>query len=111
MPERLRAYIHQAFMGRHACACLHSGTFFVQEMVAGEASNVAVEMFLLKGHPEATMAFAVGLDDKEKRRYFAALRLPPIDSPFEALQDVLAVMRDPLITMRHFVLEFGPWDH
>lgn len=84
--------LERAVTAMHGCPCSHEGTFFVHEMMDGQTVwQGAVELFALEGHPKATRAFAWAYRDAEGEiRYIAVLNVPPINSPREAVQAVIA---------------------
>jgi hypothetical protein len=45
-------------------------------------------VFDLKGHPQATRAYAwtSPIEGSEKRRFFAVLHIPPVTSPLDAVR-------------------------
>lgn len=47
-----------------------------------------VSVFSLKGHPQASRCYAWSspIDGSTKRRYYAVLHIPPIDSPEKAVR-------------------------
>jgi hypothetical protein len=47
-----------------------------------------VSVFEIKGHPQATKCYAWSspIEGSTKRRYFAVLHIPPIDSPEKAVR-------------------------
>jgi hypothetical protein len=47
-----------------------------------------VSVYELKGHPKATKAYAWSspLEGSTKRRYYAVLHIPPVDSPEKAVR-------------------------
>jgi hypothetical protein len=47
-----------------------------------------VHVFKINGHPQASRAYAWSspVEGDDKRRFFAALHLPPITSPVEAVR-------------------------
>jgi hypothetical protein len=47
-----------------------------------------MHVFDLEGHPKATRAYAWSspIEDSAKRRFFAVLHIPPIESPLDALR-------------------------
>jgi hypothetical protein len=47
-----------------------------------------VSIFELKGHPKATRCYAWSspMDESSKRRYYAVLHIPPVDSPEKAVR-------------------------
>jgi len=48
----------------------------------------AVSVYELKGHPKATRAYAWSspIEGSTKRRYYAVLHVPPVDSPEKAVR-------------------------
>ena len=55
----------------------------------------AVHVFDLVGHPTATRAYAWSspIEGSTKRRYFAMLHLPPVDSPRTAVRLAIAAQQ------------------
>lgn len=92
-------------------ACSHDGTFFVEEMVEGKLKTIAVETFQLRGHPEASQAFAWAWNDNKERRYMAVLRVPPIDSPHDAIRATIASIGSDLSDVAHNVRAILPGSH
>jgi hypothetical protein len=47
-----------------------------------------VSIFLIKGHPKADKAYAWSspIEGSTKRRYYAILHIPPVDSPEKAVR-------------------------
>lgn len=47
-----------------------------------------VSIFSIKGHPQATKAYAWSspIEGSTKRRYYAVLHIPPVDSPEKAVR-------------------------
>lgn len=47
-----------------------------------------VSVFNIKGHPQATKAYAWSspIEESTKRRYYAVLHVPPVDSPEKAVR-------------------------
>jgi hypothetical protein len=54
-----------------------------------------VHVFELKGHPKATRAYAWSspIEGSTKRRFFAALHIPPIGSPLDAVRAAIVAER------------------
>lgn len=50
--------------------------------------NGVVSVFLIKGHPQTDKCYAWSspIDGSTKRRYYAVLHIPPIDSPEKAVR-------------------------
>jgi hypothetical protein len=66
----------------------------VSETFQGETVwEGVVHVFDLAGNPKATRAYAWSspIDGSDKRRFFAVLHIPPIDSPSAAVRDAIAV--------------------
>jgi hypothetical protein len=111
MPESLRNSIEQAVRKAQGCAWSHAGTFFVEEIVKGQPHKVAVEIFQLQGHPEATQAFAWAWDDDGERRYIGVLSMPPIDTPQDAVRAAIASRDQDSPDMAHSVSGMVPGSH
>jgi hypothetical protein len=92
MKKATRSF-EQAVSKTQGCACCHRGTFFVNETVDEQSHQVAVEIFQLQGHPEATLAFAWAWEEEGTRRYVGVLSAPPVDSPQKAVRAALATLR------------------
>jgi hypothetical protein len=52
-----------------------------------------VHVFDLTGHPTATRAYAWPIEGSTKRRFFAVLHQPPVDSPQAAVQAAIIAER------------------
>ena len=54
----------------------------------------SVSVFDLQGHPNATRAYAWSspIEGSTKRRYYAVLHVPPVDSPVKAVR--ASIVRD-----------------
>ena len=54
-----------------------------------------VHVFDLEGHPKATRAYAWSspIEGSDKRRFFAVLHIPPIDSPLDAVRAAIVAQR------------------
>jgi hypothetical protein len=65
----------------------------------GEATawEGVVHVFDLTGHPNATRAYAWSspIEGSDKRRFFAALHLPPVTSPVEAVRAAIVLESRP----------------
>jgi hypothetical protein len=72
----------------HGCAATWVETVPVRETFQGaEVWAGDVEVFVLTGHPKATRAYAWSeATTGTKRRFFAVLHVPPIDSAQKAVQ-------------------------
>jgi len=73
---------------------------FVEDIILVEgfgdktAGSGSVSVFDLKGHPKATRAYAwsSAIEGSTKRRYYAVLHIPPVDSAEKAVR--AAIIRD-----------------
>jgi hypothetical protein len=54
-----------------------------------------VHVFDLEGHPKATRAYAWSspIEGSTKRRFFAVLHIPPIESPLDAVRAAIVAER------------------
>lgn len=72
----------------------HCQASFLEDVVVvekfGEKTvwSGVVSVFEIKGHPQATKCYAWSspIEGSTKRRYFAVLHVPPIDSPEKAVR-------------------------
>ena len=82
--------IQDAIKKTHGCESTHKESVSINEIFHGE--NIwqgAVEVFELQGHAEAEVCYAWGQHiegQKEKSRYVAVLKIPPVDSPVAAVR-------------------------
>jgi hypothetical protein len=78
----------EAIKHLHGCAATWVETVPVRETHQGGAVwEGEVQVFDLTGHPKATRAYAWSeATTGTKRRFFAALHVPPIDSAAKAVQ-------------------------
>jgi hypothetical protein len=85
--------LQKAVETMHNCVAMLAQSIPVKE----EASSAVVwegvvYVFDLKGHPTATRAYAWSspIEGSNKRQFFAVLKLPPIESPIDAVRAVIA---------------------
>lgn len=85
--------LQKAVETMHNCVATLAQSIPVKE----EASSAVVwegliYVFDLKGHPTATRAYAWSspIEGSDKRQFFAVLKLPPIESPIDAVRAVIA---------------------
>lgn len=74
---------------RYHCTASFIGDVLVVEQFGDEMVwSGRVSVFNLKGHPEATKACAWSspIGGSTKRRYYAVLHIPPVDSPEKAVR-------------------------
>jgi hypothetical protein len=76
----------------HGCNCKHVATAKVQEARHGKTVWTGdVEIFSLRGHPEAREAYAWNYRTDDGRvQSYAVLKLPPIESASDAVKAALA---------------------
>jgi hypothetical protein len=103
MNDATQAKIQLAVRARYGCGCSHTGTFFVTETIDGKSERVAVEVFRLRGHPEASRAFGWACDDQGEQRYISVLGAPPIDTPQQAVRAAIASRADGSSGMAHHI--------
>lgn len=81
----------------HGCDATHVETVHIHETHEGEVVwDGDVEVFDLVGHPTAPRAYAWSeATTGTKRRFFAALHVPPVDSAMMAVRaSIMADMAD-----------------
>jgi hypothetical protein len=81
--DELRAHVEHL----HGCAAKWAMEVPVSEMHRGRAVwQGLVHVFDLEGHPTATRAYAWSspIEGSDKRRFFAVLHAPPIESAADA---------------------------
>jgi hypothetical protein len=79
----------------HSCKASHIEDVAVVEKFGEETVwSGIVSVFLIKGHPKADKCYAWSspIEGSTKRRYYAVLHIPPIDSPEKAVR--AAIVRD-----------------
>lgn len=73
----------------HKCRASHIEDVIVLENFGTDTVwEGTVSIFELKGHPNATKCYAWSspIEGSVKRRYYAVLNIPPIDSPEKAVR-------------------------
>ena len=80
--------LHDAIRHLHGCEARHVATEHVREEHRGQlVFERDVEVFELVWHPKATRAYAWSeATTGTKRRFFAVLHVPPIDSAIAAVR-------------------------
>lgn len=71
----------------HKCRAYHIEDVIVLEHFGSDTVwEGTVSIFELKGHPKATKCYAwsSSIEGSTKRRYYAVLHIPPVDSPEKA---------------------------
>ena len=81
--------LQKAVETMHNCVATLAYTVPVkEEFDSGVVWEGIVHVFDLKGHPTAKRAYAWSspIEGGDKRRFFAVLKLPPIESPIDAVR-------------------------
>lgn len=80
--------LQDAIRHLHGCEATHAETVHVDETFKGETVwSGDVEVFVLHGHPKAPRAYAWSEPTTgTRRRFFAVLHVPPVDSPAAAVR-------------------------
>jgi hypothetical protein len=85
--------LQKAILDLHGCKAKWIESVPVKEVFAGVTVwEGIVQVFNLTNHPKAPRCYAWshGLDKSKKRRFFAVLHIPPIDSPEKAVMASIA---------------------
>ena len=81
--------LKQAVENMHGCRANFAQSVPVRESFEGKpAWEGVVHIFKLIAHPKANLAYAWSspVEGSDKRRFFAVLHIPPIDSPVAAVR-------------------------
>ncbi len=81
--------LHVAVEGLHGCEALFTYEIDVTERFNDEVVwEGSVSVFDLEGHPSASECYAWSepVKGSDKRRFFAVLKVPPVDSPEAAVR-------------------------
>jgi hypothetical protein len=81
--------LQQAVEAMHNCVATLAYTVPVkEEFNSGVVWESLVHVFDLKGHPAATRAYAWSspIEGSDKRKFFAVLKVPPVESPIDAVR-------------------------
>jgi hypothetical protein len=73
----------------HNCKASHIEAVAVVEKFGSETVwNGIVHIFKIEGHPKANKCYAWSspIEGSTKRRYYAVLKVPPVDSPEKAVR-------------------------
>jgi hypothetical protein len=78
----------QVIRDLHHVEATHAGSERVRETFRGDTVwDGVVEVFTIRGHPQATTAYAWSHEtDEGGRRYVAVLQVPPVNSPVDAVR-------------------------
>jgi hypothetical protein len=87
-----RARLRRTILDLHGCDSFHVRSERVHEAVEGTTVwEGVVEVFALKGHPKASLAYAWGQPaDDGGRTYVAVLGVPPIRCAADAVRAAIA---------------------
>jgi hypothetical protein len=83
------AELQKAVETMHNCVATLAQTIPVKEEASGAVVwEGVVHVFDIKGNPTATRAYAWSslTEGSDKRRFFAVLKIPPIESPIDAVR-------------------------
>lgn len=77
--------LRRAVEGLHACHASHRETVQVREDFRGQT--------VWDGHPTAKLAYAWSspIEGSDRRKFYAGLHLPPVDSPEAAVRAAIVV--------------------
>ena len=81
--------LQKAVETMHDCVATLAQSVPVKEQASGAVVwQGIVHVFDLKGHPTAKRAYAWSspIEGSDKRRFFAVLKLPPVESPIDAVR-------------------------
>lgn len=88
MPET-NDHLRNAVEGLHNCHATYRKVAEVRETFEGRTTwEGIVHAFDLKGHPEAEVAYAWSslVEGSDRRKFYAVLHIPPVDSPEAAVR-------------------------
>lgn len=88
MSEKYIKALQDAIQHTHGCESRHVGTVAVQEAFQGKMVwQGEVGVFDLIEHPQASQGYAWGFqDDVGDWEYVAVLRIPPVETPQDAVR-------------------------
>lgn len=89
------ANLKQVVEKMHGCAASYVEDVVVVEKFGGQTVwSGVVSVFLIKGHPQADKCYAWSspIEGSTKRRFYAVLHVPPVDSPGKAVR--AAIIQD-----------------
>lgn len=81
--------LKEAVESQHGCTATLIQSVPVKETFQGKIVwDGAVHIFKINSHPQAQEAYAWSspIEGSDKRRFFAVLKLPPIESPIDAVR-------------------------
>ena len=96
MTEPPATDLRNAVESMHSCRVTLAQTVPVREtFVSKPVREGVVHVFDLTGHPTATRAYAWSspIEGSTKRRFFAVLHQPPVDSPQAAVRAAIVAER------------------
>lgn len=84
--------LKDAVEAMHECDGAHISTAKVQEIFEHEiAWQGEVEIYELTGHPKAETAYAWSYEDDDgETQYVAVLKIPPVETPSDAVRAAIA---------------------
>jgi len=81
--------LQQAVENLHNCHAKHREQVWVIEQYKDQTVwEGPVEIFNIEVHPQATVCYAwsSAIEGSEKRRFYAVLHIPPVESPEDAVR-------------------------
>lgn len=88
--------LKRAVESQHGCTATLTQSVPVKETFNGKTVwEGVVHVFKLNGHPKAQQAYAWSspIEGSDKRRFFAVLDVPPIQSPIDAVRAAIVAER------------------
>lgn len=88
--------LKRAVESQHGCTATLTQSVPVKETFDGRTVwEGVVHVFKLNGHPKAQQAYAWSspIEGSDKRRFFAVLHVPPIQSPVDAVRAAIVAER------------------
>src|SRR5512143_244589 len=79
----------------HSCRAILRGSATVKETFQDKTAWAGVvHVFEIEGHPQATTCYAWSspVESSERRKFYAVLHIPPVDSPEKAVR--AAIVQD-----------------
>ncbi len=91
-PQNNIPLLTEAILAVHGCSAAHSWTAQVHESWEGQTVwQGEVEVFTLSGHPRTDTAYAWNfVADSGKTQSVAVLKVPPIETPSDAVRAAIA---------------------
>ena len=90
-----RESVQEAIENRAKCPAVYQGTQPIKFSMDGKVLfDGKVEVFQLKDHPQAKLAFGWGFENKiKKMEYVTVMGIPPLDTPLAAVKGYVAARK------------------